>query len=404
MRIFLSAFVMFYCFDYSFAAELRVGSDSPPLKIEKWLKGQPINEFQPGQIYIIEFWATWCLPCIKSIPHLNEIARRYADSVTVIGVAAYEQRDTPEENLKSVANFLKKDSPSIDYRIGFDGTESMSSLWMTAAEKYGIPTVFVVDRNGKVVFIGGPWDLDSPENGNPLDQIVKGTWLLSSQQSEYEKTQTSKRDIEKKYQEFLGVHFAAEKNSDWPLVLANARNGKQLKPYKRIFQFIEAEMLIKHFSQPAEGVILLKDQVEADWKSPQALGNVLALLLDEKVPDSLRDMKLAKKLADRVTSLVTNHPDPQAKKNFMKYQWLLFPPVAKYYHVSGQPDMAVVLQETLMKTLSADDTEEREKAEADLKKYKEAAASIQTQQGEVTCKDGVCELRPKKSNCSEVLE
>src|SRR5690606_924487 len=75
------------------AVTLKVGDPAPVLTYAKWYKGAPVEQFQRGHVYVVEFWATWCGPCRMAMPHLSELARTYRDQVTVIGYNVRENRD-----------------------------------------------------------------------------------------------------------------------------------------------------------------------------------------------------------------------------------------------------------------------------------------------------------------------
>ncbi|MGX9121061.1 TlpA disulfide reductase family protein, partial [Mesorhizobium sp. BHbsci] len=77
---------------------LRMDSPAPAIKVQSWLRGEPLTAFQPGKLYIVEFWATWCGPCVSAMPHLAELQDKYKDSgLEVVAVAASEKAPTADE-------------------------------------------------------------------------------------------------------------------------------------------------------------------------------------------------------------------------------------------------------------------------------------------------------------------
>ena len=138
---------------------LKVGDPAPKLQTGKWVQGEPVKDFQKGKAYLVEFWATWCPPCRASIPHLNEIYKKFKDKgLIVIGQNVSERDDS------LVAPFVKKMGDKMTYRVALDDKTSdksgqMSTTWMEAAGLQGIPSAFLVDTKGKIAWIGHPMEL-----------------------------------------------------------------------------------------------------------------------------------------------------------------------------------------------------------------------------------------------------
>src|SRR5438876_9566597 len=70
------------------AGELSIGDAAPKLKVKEFVKGEPVSTLEEGKTYVVELWATWCPPCLTSIPHLTELAKRH-NVVEFIGVSVY---------------------------------------------------------------------------------------------------------------------------------------------------------------------------------------------------------------------------------------------------------------------------------------------------------------------------
>jgi len=138
------------------AAEFKVGDDAPPLKIAKWVKGKPVDlkDGKGKQIYVVEFWATWCGPCVRGIPHINRLARHFEKKgVTFIAVSI-----DGEKTVARVEPFVKERGDGMSYTVALDDGEATSSAWMDAAGVNGIPHAFVIGKDGKLAWHGHPLD------------------------------------------------------------------------------------------------------------------------------------------------------------------------------------------------------------------------------------------------------
>ena len=146
---------------------LKVGDPAPKLQLDKWLKGEPVKQFEKGKIYVIECWATWCGPCIASMPHVTKMQAKYKDKgVTVIGVNVWER------DLAAPEPFVKKMGDKMGYAVATDvlpatddgspGVGMMATTWLKAAGRNGIPCSFIVDRQSKIAWIGHPMMMERP--------------------------------------------------------------------------------------------------------------------------------------------------------------------------------------------------------------------------------------------------
>jgi thiol-disulfide isomerase/thioredoxin len=135
------------------APSLKLGDPAPALKASKWLQGKEVRKFELGKVYIVEFWATWCGPCLMIMPHTAELQATYKDKgVTVIGYSARDEKNTEEK----VAALVKKRGPKLAYTFAYADDRATYDAWMTAAGQNGIPCAFVVDKAGRIAYIGHP--------------------------------------------------------------------------------------------------------------------------------------------------------------------------------------------------------------------------------------------------------
>ena len=137
---------------------VKAGDKAPSISVEEWLKGEPVNSFENDKVYLVEFWGTWCGPCIENIPHLSELQKKYSDrGLVVIGVATHEF-----DGRTKLDKFMTERGSEMEYTVAFDTDLSMQRDWDTGEsgeDKFRLPVCFIVDKTGKVVFTGHPADI-----------------------------------------------------------------------------------------------------------------------------------------------------------------------------------------------------------------------------------------------------
>ncbi len=132
---------------------LHVGDPAPEMSVIKWLKGKPQTDLKDGKVHVVEFWATWCGPCKVGMPHMSELAKRYGKKAAFIAVDASERKD----DVTLPEKFVEQAGKMMDYNVAYTTPhDTMSKTWMEAAGQYGIPCAFVVDKTGKIGWIGHP--------------------------------------------------------------------------------------------------------------------------------------------------------------------------------------------------------------------------------------------------------
>ena len=131
------------------------GSPAPAFTVDSFVRGPEAKTLELGKVHVIEFWATWCGPCVASMPHLTELQKQNPD-VQFIGVAGFERGKDAADGTKRVDDFVKAKGDAVGFAIAFDGDGTMAKTWMTAAKRNTIPTSFVVGKDGNIAFIGSP--------------------------------------------------------------------------------------------------------------------------------------------------------------------------------------------------------------------------------------------------------
>ncbi len=141
-------------------AALKVGDTLPDLASFN-LEGK-LPDSLKGKIVIVDFWASWCLPCAKSFPALDEIQKKFGDRVVVLAVNV-------DEKAANMEKFLAKHP--ISFTVVRDGSHKLVAV----AEPETMPTSFILDGEGKVRFLhkGFHGDTTHKEYVSEIESLLK---------------------------------------------------------------------------------------------------------------------------------------------------------------------------------------------------------------------------------------
>lgn len=116
------------------------------------LSGQPFHfSKQRGKLTLLDFWGTWCTPCIQGMPYLMDLQRRYApQGFEVIGIA-YEDQNMPLARKLEQVNFVRQ-RQGVQYKILVGEGDSCPVL--NKLDVRSFPTLVLVDEQGEVIWRG----------------------------------------------------------------------------------------------------------------------------------------------------------------------------------------------------------------------------------------------------------
>ncbi len=271
------------------AGKLGPGDTAPPLAVGKFVKGEPVKEFEKGKIYVIECWATWCGPCRQAIPHVTEMQKKFADKgVIFIGMNVWEH------DASAVEPFVKQMGDKMDYRVATDDTTDgpdkgkMATTWLMAAGQNGIPCSFVVDKEGKIAWIGHPM--------NGLDKVVEGVIAGTFDPAKDAANKAKLNEINKKIQAAAGAN-------DWDGVIAGLDEVIAVEPSLATRVGLNKFQVLLMKKKDSAAASALATKLAADNKTDAEVPNALAWLILKGEGIENRDNALALKLATQANEI-----------------------------------------------------------------------------------------------------
>ncbi len=292
--------------------KLQVGDQAPGLDIEVWAKGNE-TALDSGNVYVVDFWATWCGPCKRSIPHLTALQKDNGDKgLTIIGIS-WEEPDL-------VQKFVKDWGSKMEYTVAVDRREGTKRAWFDAAKREGIPVAYIVDRKGKIAWIGNPLAEANEGFDDALKRVLSGRY---------------DPQLEKAAAPALKGAKDARKVRNWRL--ANKYYDEVIALDPEVFAPIalqKFEMLLLDMDDQKAAyeyaTKLMNEEFANDGEALQFLANKIAT--DSRIDKSKRDMDLALELSETARKVIGDD-DPKALAG-----------VASIRAQRGEFDQAIALQ------------------------------------------------------------
>ncbi len=289
---------------------LFIGDNAPGLTIDHWVKGDSIDGFTDGQVYVVEFWATWCGPCINGMPHLSDLQDEWDDKVKIIGVSSEKDPDT-------VTTFMGKTNSSdglvnndrMRYTVAVDPDRTTSNVYMKAAGQNGIPTAFIVNDSGKVAWIGHPMSMDEP-----LKQVVEGTWDIAAAAEAFK----LEAEREKEWAGFIKSYREAMSKEDWDGVIAAIDNFSDQFGSTQSLQQMKFDTLLNKGDKDAAYAIM-DELAQASWDDANALNSIAWNIVDG-LSEEQCDIEFALKVATRANTL-SKSKDPMILDTLARVYW-----------------------------------------------------------------------------------
>lgn len=292
---------------------LTVGDAAPALHVETWVKGDAVPAFEKGKVYVVEFWATWCGPCIAGMPHLSELQTAYADKgLTIIGMTSTDSRGN---SLEKVKKMVESKGDGMAYTVAWDVDRKTNEAYMKAAGRNGIPCSFLVDQDGKIAYVGHPMWLDLP-----LEGVLAGTW-------DYEKGPEQIRKVENEFRSLFGIEDPEEAGkamdafaASYP-AFAHHVDEARMRLYFRIEDFDNAYAVMGRLVDKA-----------IRQKNSSALNGFAWQIVDPRADLAKKDLELAMRAAKAANEL-TGEEDPA-----------ILDTLARVYFLTGDVEKALNLQ------------------------------------------------------------
>lgn len=190
---------------------IKVGDKAPKINITDYILNSPKDKNIENKYIILEFWATWCAPCLGAVPHLNELRDQFKNRKDLIFLSlTYEKPEKTKRTLEKIAfKTIVVSDQTKKTEINYNVEE--------------IPHTVLIDNKGIVKWIGNPYDL----NSSLIEKFLNGENNLTESVA-IKAEKNDQKDVEKIESENntdVALEFLKDKNTQYIFSLINAKKN-----------------------------------------------------------------------------------------------------------------------------------------------------------------------------------
>ncbi len=316
-------------------AGVSIGDPAPPLSVKTWVKGDPVDLSKDAskRVHMVEFWATWCPPCKASIPVLTTYQKNFGTDLNIVSIT---DPDTDRNTPTMIKEFVKDRGPEMAYTVAMDDRGATTAAYM-GDDMVGIPQAYVVDKSGKVAWIGSPLD---PSLDKVLKEVVAGKYDIAAAKASV----GLEAEVEKKFAALDRAYQAGQMETVWKGLI----DITQLDPTNAMAMELMASLYVSD-PERREGIRKWVEQhIEKHGANSNAMA-VLALTLCRIDDFTLRMPDLTLK-AGKAAYDASKQQDHRAIQVYARTQYEI-----------GALDKAIELQKKALEIATGDGKEDAQK-------------------------------------------